>query len=70
MRIKSFEFNFFGENTYIMWDDGSKEAAIVDPGMMNDEEMAVIGDLIDKNGLEPKYILLTHAHIDHTFGID
>lgn len=70
MRIKSFEFNFFGENTYIMWDDGSKEAAIVDPGMMNDEEMAVIGDLIEKNGLEPKYILLTHAHIDHTFGID
>lgn len=70
MLIKSFEFNLFGENTYLIWDDSSKQAAAIDPGMMNYEEDDVICKFIEQNGLVLKYILLTHAHIDHTFGIE
>ena len=70
MEIKRFEFNFFGENTYIIWDAASHEAAIVDPGMVNPEETNLIEDFIATHHLSVRYILLTHAHVDHTFGID
>lgn len=70
MEIKRFEFNFFGENTYVIWDASSQEAAIVDPGMVNPEETDQIEDFIATHRLSVRYILLTHAHVDHTFGID
>ena len=70
MEIKRFEFNYFGENTYVIWDKTSKEAAIVDPGMVNPDEVSEIESYISGNSLDLKYILLTHIHIDHTFGID
>lgn len=70
MDIKRFEFNFFGENTYVIWDASSHEAAIVDPGMVNAEETNLIEDFIATHRLSVRYILLTHAHVDHTFGID
>lgn len=70
MEIKRFEFNFFGENTYVIWDASSHEAAIVDPGMVNAEETNLIEDFIATHSLSVRYILLTHAHVDHTFGID
>lgn len=70
MEIKRFEFNFFGENTYVIWDATSHEAAIVDPGMVSPEETNLIEDFIATHRLSVIYILLTHAHVDHTFGID
>lgn len=70
MNIKRFEFNYFGENTYIIWDADSKEAAIVDPGMINPDEVDEVEDFLSAGGLKLRYILLTHIHLDHTFGID
>ena len=70
MEIKRFEFNFFGENTYVIWDATSHEAAIVDPGMVKPEETNLIEDFNATHRLSVRYILLTHAHVDHTFGID
>ena len=66
MRLQRFEFNYFGENTYLMWDDASGEAAIVDPGMMNKSEEDILDTFISRHNLHPQYILLTHAHVDHT----
>lgn len=70
MNIKRFEFNLFGENTYIIWDEASREAAIVDPGMSSPAEEKTLDDFISKEKLSLKAILLTHIHIDHTFGVD
>ena len=70
MRLQRFEFNYFGENTYLMWDDASGEAAIVDPGMMNKSEEDILDTFISRHNLHPQYILLTHAHVDHTLGVD
>ena len=47
-----------------------KEAAIIDPGMVNPEEVDEAEAFLADKSLELKYILLTHIHIDHTFGID
>lgn len=70
MEIQRFEFNLFGENTYVIWDPASLEAAVVDPGMCDAEENAVFDRFIAEKKLSLKAVLLTHMHIDHTFGID
>lgn len=70
MNIKRFENNPFGENTYIIWNQATLEAALVDPGMSNRAEENVVDRFIADNKLIVKAILLTHIHIDHTFGVD
>ena len=58
--------NGFGTNMYIVWDEDSKKAFIVDPGA----ESVQMENAISENKLQPEYIILTHAHGDHTGGID
>ncbi len=70
MQIKRFEFNLFGENTYIVYDEATLEAAVVDPGMSDADEVSLLTEYIKAHSLSLKYILLTHAHIDHTFGVE
>ena len=69
MKVARFTVNFFGENTYILWDDVTREAAIIDPGMLKSKEFETIDDYIAKNHLKLKYMLLTHLHLDHSFGV-
>lgn len=70
INIRPFIFNLFGENTYVVWDPVSREAAIVDPGMSNRSEENLLVNFIQEEKLSIKAILLTHIHIDHTFGLD
>lgn len=70
MNIKSFEFNLFGVNTYVVWDRVTSRAAIVDPGMTGDADNAVIDMFIADNSLEVTHLLFTHLHIDHTLGTE
>ncbi len=37
LKIKTFTFNMFGVNTYIVWNPDTREAAIIDPGMINED---------------------------------
>lgn len=69
LKISEFIFNAFGEITYLIWDDVTKEAAIVDPGMDCEEEEVALDNFIIKNGLMVKYLVLTHLHIDHVWGV-
>jgi hydroxyacylglutathione hydrolase len=64
---KSFEFNPFAENTYILYSD-TKEAAIIDPGCSSPEECRELADFIKNTGLKPVLLLNTHCHIDHVLG--
>ena len=65
MKIKAFPVNPFGENTYIVWNEETRDAVIVDPGMFNDGERKVVDNFIAANNLNPKYLFLTHMHVDH-----
>ena len=67
LNIKSFTFNPFEENTYIVSDD-TKECIIIDPGCYSLEEKRELEQYIALNNLIPVKILLTHAHIDHILG--
>lgn len=69
MKVSRFTFNMFGVNTYILWDDISREALIVDPGMINEKEQKDIKAFLDANNLNLKHLINTHMHIDHAFGI-
>ena len=69
MKVSRFTFNMFGVNTYILWDDISKDATIIDPGMVNDSEQKIIDQFIEKNNLKLSHLVNTHMHIDHAFGV-
>ncbi len=60
--------NPFGENMFILWDEVSHEAVVVDPGMMRDSEQEMVTKFIDEHNLMVKHILLTHLHVDHITG--
>ncbi len=51
-------------NCYLLWDNESKESAIVDAA----DDGVAISDEIEKRGLKAKYILTTHGHFDHNLG--
>ena len=61
MNIQKIVVGQLDVNCYIISDDSSSEALIIDPG---DEPEKII-EFIDATGLQPKYILFTHAHYDH-----
>lgn len=51
-----------GTNCYILGDEKSKEAVVIDPG----GDFEDISDQLKKLKLKVKYIILTHGHFDHT----
>ena len=67
LKIKSFTFNPYQENTYLIFDD-SKEAVVIDPGNYEGYENESISKFIDENKLQLKKIILTHCHLDHCLG--
>ena len=67
MKIKSFTFNPFQENTYIIY-NSKKECLIIDPGCYTNEEEKKLYDFIKNNKLNPIKIINTHCHIDHILG--
>jgi hydroxyacylglutathione hydrolase len=70
IKIKSFTFNLFSENTFVLWDDESLESAIIDPGCSDsDEEVELESFVTDKN-LKIKFLINTHCHIDHILGCE
>lgn len=61
MKYKSIFFNETNENTYLVYDENTKNGVIIDPGCSLEQ----IEKLINDNGAAVKYILLTHCHYDH-----
>jgi len=66
MKIRMFEFGTVGTNCYLVWEEESKEAMLIDPGAFK----KVIDHMIEENGLILKYIVLTHGHGDHICGVE
>ena len=67
INIKTFVFNPFMENSYILYDD-NKNAIIVDPGCYEPYEKQQLDDFVASEGLQVKLLVNTHCHIDHVFG--
>ena len=65
MKIRVLQVGPIGTNCYLLEDETTNAAAIVDPG----GEGKRILDLVQADGMDVKLILLTHAHFDHTGGV-
>ena len=61
MNCKTIVVGPFEVNSYILWNDTTREALVVDPG----EDAADIISYIRENNLVVKAYLLTHGHTDH-----
>jgi glyoxylase-like metal-dependent hydrolase (beta-lactamase superfamily II) len=68
LTVRAFTFNPFSENTYLITNEKGS-CWIVDPGMYDTPEITGFINLLTKEGLTPRSIINTHAHIDHIFGV-
>lgn len=67
LEIKSFTVNAFQENSYVVSNNGF--AWILDPGFSNISEFNKLTSYITDKELSVQNILLTHAHLDHIWGL-
>lgn len=68
LNIKLFHFGALQACCAVVWKDGGKGCAVIDPGMFYPEERPQLTDYIDAQGLSVDAILLTHGHFDHFYG--
>lgn len=61
MKVHTVVVGPFQENTWLLVDDRSRRAALVDPG----DEGKVVLDMVDRAGAELEAIWVTHGHLDH-----
>ena len=64
MKIQTLYDRYYGQNCYVIWDEQSRECAVIDPA-----EYALT-DMIKTYSLKPTCVLLTHGHFDHICGVD
>lgn len=66
MKIHAVTVGPFEENCYLVVDEGSGEAVLVDPG---DESRRVV-EMAERAGVTPSAVWLTHAHLDHIGAVE
>ena len=61
MKIKTLNNFYSDENTYIVYDENTKNGVVIDPGYRDSGILKSASD----DGINIKYILITHCHYDH-----
>ena len=69
MRLELFTVGPLEVNCCVLWDEQTREAAIIDCGARTDSERSQIDRLIKAERLTLRFALLTHAHFDHIYGV-
>lgn len=62
---KSFVLGPIQNNTYVLFDDQTRQALVIDPPL----EPAPLADFIQENGLVLEKVFITHGHFDHYYGL-
>jgi len=65
MQVKTLQVGTIRTNCYLLEDEQTKAAAIIDPG---DDAHRILA-LVEQEGVTVEYILLTHGHYDHTTAV-
>ena len=65
MIVKTILAGMYEENCYLLVDEDTKECGIIDPG----GQAKRIESAIKTLNAKPKYIILTHGHMDHVDGV-
>ena len=64
MKILTYKLGVYSTNCYLIYDEKSQKAVLIDPAVYD----AKIMDVISSKGLSLEYIILTHGHFDHILG--
>src|SRR5690625_6018810 len=67
MEIVQFTAGPFAVNTYLLIQD--RKGLLIDPGFFTNEEFQLFRERVEEEKCELVAILLTHAHVDHVFGL-
>ena len=65
MKLMQLTVGVVGTNCYIVYDEKTREAAVIDPG---DNAKSIL-HAVSEEKLTVKYVLLTHAHFDHILAV-
>lgn len=68
LQIAMFTFSPIQENTYLLYNE-SGAAVLIDPGCYFQEEKEQLADYIEAKNLKLEFLLQTHCHLDHVFGL-
>lgn len=66
MKHITYPAGVYQANCYIIYDEKSMKGIIIDPGGETEE----IEKLVNDEGIDPQFILLTHGHFDHTGAVN
>lgn len=69
IKTKVFAVNPFREVTYVVSDEATGEAVVIDAGLQTETEIERFDDYIAKNNLKVVMAINTHLHIDHILGV-
>lgn len=61
-KVAKWTTGIFASNVYLVWENASKQAIIVDAG----GAVRAVSKFVASENLKVKYIVLTHRHWDHT----
>jgi glyoxylase-like metal-dependent hydrolase (beta-lactamase superfamily II) len=61
LKYKTLVLGEMAANCYLVWEEETKKALIIDPG----DESEFIVDEVNRLGIEPIMVLVTHGHFDH-----
>jgi len=67
LKVKSFINELMLSNCYIVWDDVALRCIVIDPA--SEKSTREIG-FIDAHKAQVDYIIMTHEHTDHTWGVN
>lgn len=67
IRVQRFINQLLSSNCFIIFNDETKRAVVIDPGSEKSENEI---KFIEFNNLKLDYIMLTHEHADHTWGVN
>ncbi len=66
MQVRKIPTNGFAANTWLVFDEESRETAVIDPAA----DAVSIMEHLEKENLTLTMILLTHGHFDHIYAAD
>ena len=67
IKVQRFDNVPVPSNTYLLINEASKKCIVIDPGS---REQVNVRDYIQSNDLTLDYIILTHEHFDHCWGVN
>lgn len=67
LKIERFVNELMTSNCYVVYDDNTKRCLVIDPG--SEKSLREI-EFIEKNNLILDFIIITHEHTDHNWGVN